>query len=190
MTEHDEQTQSRIPIISEWVFTQGDDLKTDSRIVAKVFGKRHDNVVRDIHNLECSSNFLALNFELVNETMTYVDGNGVEQTKETSRTAYYEMTKDGFMILVMGYTGSEAMRIKERYIEAFNTIQRLLTDHHYDLIDQLNKALLAEKVSFTVGSLAGKALNRRRGEKRQYQTDIARIRNMMQPNLFAGVCLE
>lgn len=37
---------------------------TTSRDVAHVFGKRHDNILRDIENLECSANFGALNFEL------------------------------------------------------------------------------------------------------------------------------
>ena len=36
---------------------------TDSRNVAAVFGKRHDNVLQAIRYLECSSEFRLLNFE-------------------------------------------------------------------------------------------------------------------------------
>ena len=39
-------------------------LTTTSRKVAEVFGKRHDNVLRDIENLGCSDNFRKLNFEV------------------------------------------------------------------------------------------------------------------------------
>lgn len=54
---------------------------TTSRDVAHVFGKRHDNILRDIENLECSANFGALNFELT----YYKVRNGLinKQGKET-----------------------------------------------------------------------------------------------------------
>ncbi len=67
--------------------------------MAEAFGKRHDNVLRDIETLECSREFTALNFE----AGSYVDPTG----RTLSR---YEMTRDGFSFLVMGFTGAEAGR--------------------------------------------------------------------------------
>ena len=72
---------------------QGNNITT-SLIVAQVFGKEHAKVVRDIENLSCSSNFNAANFGVIE----YNDSRGRIQRA-------YEMTKDGFSFLVMGYTG-------------------------------------------------------------------------------------
>ena len=88
--------------------SNGNDVTT-SLIVAQVFGKEHKNVVRDIENLSCSENFNRLNFERI----TYKDARNREQTA-------YEMTKDGFSFLVMGYTGTKAGEFKERFINEFN----------------------------------------------------------------------
>ena len=72
--------------------SNGNDVTT-SLIVAQVFGKEHNKVVRDIENLSCSSNFNAANFGVIE----YTDSRGRIQKA-------YEMTKDGFSFLVMGYT--------------------------------------------------------------------------------------
>lgn len=91
-------------------------LVTDSRFVAEYFGKRHDNVIRSVKSLKCSLEFNRLNFEGVH----YHDSKGeVRQA--------YQMTKDGFMFLVMGFTGKRAAEIKERYINAFNEMAEQLT---------------------------------------------------------------
>ncbi len=47
-----------------------------------------------------------------------------EYTDNTGRKLQsYEMTKDGFMFLVMGFTGKKAAAIKEAYINAFNEMK-------------------------------------------------------------------
>lgn len=68
-----------------------------SLMVAEKFGKEHKNVLRDIQNLECSQEFTKLNFELSN----YKDSTG-------RKLPMYEMTRDGFTFLAMGFTGKEA----------------------------------------------------------------------------------
>lgn len=88
---------------------------TSSLIVAQHFTKRHANILRSIQNLECSQNFRQLNFELAE----YKD----EQNKPRQ---YYIITKDGFMFLVMGFTGKQAAIWKERFIEAFNAMEARL----------------------------------------------------------------
>lgn len=82
---------------------------TTSRKVAEVFGKEHYNVLRDIESLDCSEEFNALNFEVVN----YKDKKGEKRPE-------YRMTKDGFTFLVMGYRGKKAAKFKEAYIKQFN----------------------------------------------------------------------
>lgn len=94
---------------------------TSSLRIAEHFGKRHDNVVRDIRKIisNVSEEFGALNFEGVN----YLD------EKRESRPMYL-LTKDGFLILAMGYTGKDAMRLKEAYIRRFNEMEAELAAKH------------------------------------------------------------
>ena len=90
---------------------------TTSLEVAKFFGKRHDDVLKSIRNLlpNCPENFNARNFAVVN----YLDG------KRESRPMYI-IYRDGFMLLVMGYTGKKALALKLAYIEAFNAMEEEL----------------------------------------------------------------
>ena len=90
---------------------------TTSQKVAEVFGKRHDNVIRGIEDLQskCPKEFCALNFE----ESAYTNQQGKKQPM-------YLLTRDGLTLLVMGYTGKEAMKFKLAYIEAFNCMERQL----------------------------------------------------------------
>lgn len=83
--------------------------------VAETFGKAHKNVLRDIETLGCSGEFNRLNFELI----SYKD---VMRRKQKA----YSMTRDGFTLLVMGYTGELAMKFKEAYIKQFNAMEEAL----------------------------------------------------------------
>lgn len=83
--------------------------------VAETFGREHKNVLRDIRELECSDEFRWLNFE----QSEYMN-------KQNRRQPMYYMTRDGFTILVMGYTGEKAMHFKEAYIKQFNAMEKAL----------------------------------------------------------------
>ncbi|SCX83969.1 Rha family transcriptional regulator [Butyrivibrio sp. INlla14] len=89
--------------------------RIDSMTVAEIFEKRHDNVVRDIRSLDCSKEFLLLNFE----EQTYIDNNA-------HRQICYNMTRDGFVFLVMGYRGRKAAAFKEDYIRRFNEMEQFI----------------------------------------------------------------
>lgn len=110
--------------MAELVFqnSNGNDVTT-SLLIAEVFGKEHSKVVRDIESLSCSASFNAANFGVI----TYIDSRNREQTA-------YEMTKDGFSFLVMGYTGAKAGEFKEKFINEFNRREALLKDDDYILM--------------------------------------------------------
>lgn len=101
--------------LNDAIFVQNDQVRTTSLKVAEAFGKRHDDVLKRLGNLDCSTDFHHRNFA---EMMQQVKiGKGA-----TRESKYYEMTKDGFMFLVMGFTGKVAAQIKEAYINAFNAM--------------------------------------------------------------------
>ena len=91
---------------------------TTSLKVAEIFGKNHSHVLRSIKQLECSEDFRASNFGL--SKFTYSNGNIKKQLP------MYYITRDGFMFLVMGFTGKTAAKWKEAYIRAFNDMEAKL----------------------------------------------------------------
>lgn len=96
----------------ELVKIENDRMLTDSRIVAETFGKDHRHVLRDIDNIKKDvSNFGQMFFET-----EAPDSYGRLQR-------VYQMTRDGFSLLAMGFTGSDAMEWKLKYIEAFNKME-------------------------------------------------------------------
>ena len=97
------------------VMNYGGHVMVSSRDVARVFGKEHFHVLRDIQNLGCSESFNHLNFEEV----TYEDAKGEERLE-------YIMTRDGFAFLAMGFTGPKAAQFKEAYIARFNAMEKEL----------------------------------------------------------------
>ena len=121
------------------VFVENDRPVTDSLTVADVFGKRHDNVMQDIRSIlgEIDSEWGVLNFQ---ETPYVHPQNHQTYTK-------YIMSEDGFTILVMGYTGKDAMQFKVNYIQAFRRMQEELRQAKatspYKLPQSYKEALLA-----------------------------------------------
>lgn len=84
---------------------------TNSFEVSNSFGKQHKHVTEKIRSLACSKRFLTANFSAVKYAHK---GNSYEA---------YNMTKNGFMFLVMGFTGKKAAAFKEAYILAFDEME-------------------------------------------------------------------
>lgn len=80
--------------------------------IAEHFGKRHGDVIRAIRKLEVPETFGRRNFA----SSSYRNEQGKEQPM-------YHVTRDGFALLAMGFTGKEAMRWKLAYIAAFNAME-------------------------------------------------------------------
>lgn len=82
---------------------------TTSLLIAEKFGKTHNVVMRAVRNLDCSDEFSRCNFAL----RDYTDERGKTQP-------LYEITRDGFSFIAMGFTGPKAAQWKETFIKAFN----------------------------------------------------------------------
>lgn len=101
--------------MNQLVFVEKNQAVTNSLIVAEVFGKRHDRVLQDVRDLGCSEEFRAHNFV----ESSYVNS----QNKELPM---FYMNQKGFTLLAMGYTGKEAMKFKEAYINEFEKMEQEL----------------------------------------------------------------
>ncbi|EIY4425509.1 Rha family transcriptional regulator [Campylobacter coli] len=100
--------------------TKGNQIFCTSLDVAKVFGKNHFHVLRDIENIlndlrEIGTSQDLSNFGLVK----YKDKKG------EFRPAY-QISRDGFSLLAMGFTGKKALQFKIAFINAFNEMEKLL----------------------------------------------------------------
>lgn len=120
---------------------------TTSLRIANIFGKQHKNVLRDIQNLECSDDFRKLNFE-PSHIIKQLPNNGSKELP------MYYITRDGFMFLVMGFTGKTAAKWKEAYIKAFNDMeakiraeqmQRAIEEHDRKEAEEYDQLLKREQ---------------------------------------------
>ena len=103
--------------------------------VAQHFGKRHDDVLKKIRQLEIPEDFRLRNFA----ESSYVN-------QQSKKQPMYLMTRDGFALLAMGFTGKKAMEWKIRYIEAFNAMERKLKE-------DFQRKFLLEQEEFKKGLL-------------------------------------
>ena len=85
--------------------------------VAETFEKNHRDVMESIRNIE--SNISTAEFSALFFLDSYKASNG-------KLNPMYLMTRDGFSLLVMGYTGEKAMRFKLAYIKQFNAMEKAL----------------------------------------------------------------
>lgn len=84
---------------------------TTSLMIAKRFGRKHKHVLRAIKNLQ--KNIPDPAFSWANFVpQNYLDSQNKVQPM-------YLLTKDGFYILSMGFTGEEALKIKLRLMRVF-----------------------------------------------------------------------
>ncbi len=92
---------------------------TTSRQIAITFGKRHERVLDSIRNLTATvpATFSQHNFV----SADYRDGQGKSRPM-------YELTRDGFTLLAMGFTGKRALEFKLAYINAFNEMEAKLAE--------------------------------------------------------------
>jgi Rha family phage regulatory protein len=106
-----------VPMDSFGIFVDmKDTARANSLIVAETFKKEHRRVLQDIRDLDCSDEFRLHNFVL----SSYKNDQGKKQP-------CYEMTRDGFTFLAMGYRGKKAAQFKEAYIKRFNEMEKFIS---------------------------------------------------------------
>ena len=104
--------------MEELVYLKRDQALADSLKVAEMFEKRHDHVLAKIEKILTDSPENSGQCFLKTK---YKDASGKWNTK-------YLMNRDGFTFLAMGFTGKKADEWKWKYINAFNAMQKIITE--------------------------------------------------------------
>ncbi|MGG6193066.1 Rha family transcriptional regulator [Pantoea allii] len=153
----------------ELVFLTGAESSTDTFKVALAFGKDHKDVLRKTRIVinQCSTEFAERNFTLCHENNELQNG---------KPQPFYQMTRDGWTMLVFSFTGKAAMAFKEAYIAAFNWMSDMIRQGVANLEAERNAAMLEYMKEKDVASMSGRLLNRwGRVKKPQLLARIERI---------------
>ena len=148
--------------------------KTTSYAVAEAFGKRHADVLRSIKNMKCSQKFRERNFALCFENNKLQNGKARK---------FYRMTKDGWMFLVMGFTGEKADAVKEQFIDAFNWMASQLTQTFQSKWARYNHIVGYRENRKQQVSCSARDMNVWKHEKQPLDSEIAQLERELQPSL-------
>lgn len=154
-------------------------LMADSRDVAKRFNKRHSDVLRAIESLCKQEQFAKRNFSLCFE---------INELQNGKKQKHYKMTRDGFSLLAMGFTGSEALSWKVKYIDAFNKMEKIIKDEAraapLTVMEQCNEIIKTIKEEKALVSQCGKTLSKWKKVKKQRVDEIEDLMRRAQLELF------
>ena len=156
------------------VTLQGNQVMTTSLKVAEYFGRRHADVLKAIKKLGCSEEFTKRNFSLCFE---------INNLQNNKPQPFYKMTKDGFIFLVMGFTGKAASQIKEAYINAFNWMAEQLVKMQNSHMKQYNDLMLEYMKEKDIASLSGRLLRKWQDKKPTYQSRMKELEEQGQIKL-------
>ncbi|MBQ4535031.1 MAG: Rha family transcriptional regulator [Ruminococcus sp.] len=109
-------------------------LTVSSLQVAEDFGKEHKNVIQAIEKIKAENSAVTPMF--IEDT--YQSGTGKNYKS-------YNLTRDGFSLLVMGFTGKKALEWKLKYIEAFNLMEQEIKEQYSDISPQLKFLIEMER---------------------------------------------
>ncbi|MCE3037497.1 Rha family transcriptional regulator [Helicobacter sp. faydin-H20] len=137
----------------------GDEIFANSLQIAEVFKKRHDIILRAIKNLP-KDNFNHHNFVAVK----------IKDKKGELRPCY-NLTRDGFSLLVMGFTGEKAYKFKIEFIKAFNEMEKRLK-----ILEQENIKKLALHQSLGYKSQLAQQKEKYQNKIKALQYDLDRVK--------------
>ena len=126
--------------MNELVIMHDKQAVTTSLRVAESFSKAHRSVLLAIRNLTAKNHAVGNMFA----ESTYVNKQGHEQPM-------YYMNRDGFSLLVMGFTGGAALQFKLKYIEAFNKMDEMIKEQSLPQTPEEQLALTMQVTNRLVG---------------------------------------
>ena len=94
----------------------------------------------------------------------------------------FDLTKDGFMFVAMGFTGKESAAWKEKFIGAFNMMESALVESG-TLMQQINKAIMMLEEDKAIASSCAKGLSSWKQLKKDHTEEVERLINCAQLSL-------
>lgn len=144
-----------------------------SKQVADAFGKIHRHVLDSIRKeIKTAGEFGQANFRL----SSYIS----EQNKTLP---CYEMTRDGFSLLAMGFNGVDAQQWKIKYITAFNAMEAEILSNRtkeISVMDELNKAYLLMESDKEKASVFGSGLNEWKQIRKEHMERVNKLQEDVQ----------
>ena len=122
--------------------------------IAAHFNKHHKDVLKAIRNrmTDCSPDFRGRNFS---PTIQLIPGPKGAVRQEPA----YDLTRDAFMMVAMGFTGREAAQWREMYIAEFNRMEAKIAELERKEAELEGRLLAAERLAGAPrANLAGQAM--------------------------------
>jgi Rha family phage regulatory protein len=159
-----------------FIDADGDVLTTDSRRVAVVHGKRHDNVLKLIRSrleeaMEEHPEWASLNFE----ECSFEQGGRL--------WPMFTMTQEGYAFIMGKMTGKKAVSKQIAYIEAFRAMKAYIKNQREGLTYQCMEKERESIASEERGKFHGSGLSKRRWEKPRLDAELAALKALVQPSL-------
>ncbi|WP_195524486.1 Rha family transcriptional regulator [Bacillus licheniformis] len=119
---------------NQLVFIKENNAVTDSLTIAEMFGKNHDNVLRDIRT---QMEYAGEEFSLLNfEESTYTNERGRTYPK-------YDLTEEAFTLVVFGYNTKEAVQTKIKFIQEFKRMKEYIQKQQQPKAMNAKESILA-----------------------------------------------
>jgi len=169
----------QVPVLNflDFIAADGEQLSTDSRKVAAVFGKTHYVVMRRIRELVVDLDIEHGDYFALMQTEIDI-GNGAVRLDPA-----YCITRDGFALLAMGFTGKKALAFKVAYIKAFNAMAAYIKNQR----DGIQFQYLRKELEYKdrKGKVSGAAREMRKWQdvKPEILGEMNLLLDQMQPSL-------
>lgn len=168
-----------VPVLNfrDFIAAEGEQLTTDSRKVAAVFGKRHDHMLESIRSLVAN---------LPDDRLPYFrECFAINELANGKREPFYVISRDGFTLLAMGFTGKKALEFKLAYIDAFNAMAAYIKNQREGLqFDYLRKELEYKTRKGKISACA-REMRHWQDEKPERLGEMTALLDKMQPSLLA-----
>ena len=178
VTEVLERVQVQALNFLDFINAEEGELSTLSTMVAMIFRKPHNDLLKAIRALQAilPADRQGYFSQTVYTRENPSGGAGIEAPA-------YVISRDGFVLLAMGFTGKRALACKLAYMDAFNAMARYLKNQRDGLRYRCMEKELECKDSARRGSYHGKGLNERKREKPKLEGELKKLQAEAQPPL-------
>ena len=149
--------------MNQLVKNSNGELLTTSKIIADSFNKTHRDVIRALNNLDCSDEFRSANFA----QSSYM-------SPQNKKISCFDITRDGFAFLCMGFTGKKAGEWKEKYIQAFNKMESHINNSS-SVMAEINNVIKILEEDKAIASNCARGLSRWRKIKKAHETNVKKL---------------